>query len=174
MKIDADAGASRERSQARDTKYRRNGRVARIPRINVFPVSAASVEVRSGRIPGDAARGCPTYIAQKRSASPRLEIYPSTCPSKSCGVVDLADGTRRRRHAERSLVVVTTKSKPNLSQRYDYQLMAKVLSTSTGSSLANDWLLNDGQSFYRSVLSPSHHPVLISTANTALVSELWW
>lgn len=101
MKIDADAGASRERSQARDTKYRRNGRVARIPRINVFPVSAASVEVRSGRIPGDAARGCPTYIAQKRSASPRLEIYPSTCPSKSCGVVDLADGTRRRRHAER-------------------------------------------------------------------------
>ncbi|KYN37746.1 hypothetical protein ALC56_07945 [Trachymyrmex septentrionalis] len=136
MKIDADAGASRERSQARDTKYRRSGRVARIPR--------------------DAARGCPTYIAQKRSASPRLEIYPSTYPSKSCGVVDLRGWKtrRRRRHAERSLVVVTTKSK--LSQRYDCQLTAKVLSTSTGPSLANDWLLTVK---IQPVLSPSHHPV---------------
>ncbi|KYN27691.1 hypothetical protein ALC57_02755 [Trachymyrmex cornetzi] len=140
---DADAGASRKRSQARDMKYQRSGRVARIPRPTYFLFPLPRVDVRSGRFPDDAARGCPTYIAQKRSATPRLEIYPSTCPSKSCGVADLADGTRRRRrHAERS-PVVTTKSK--LSKCYDCQPMAKILSTSTGPSLTNDWLLNDGQ-----------------------------
>lgn len=46
-------------------------------------------------------RGSHTYIAQKRSATPRVESLLATSESMSCGVVDLADGTRRRRkHAE--------------------------------------------------------------------------
>ncbi|TGZ37577.1 Uncharacterized protein DBV15_03855 [Temnothorax longispinosus] len=93
MKIDPDAGASRGRSRARDTKYRRSGRVARIPRTTYFLFPLPRGGVRPGRTPGDAsARGSPTYIAQKRSATPHPEIYPSTIPSRSCGVVDLADG----------------------------------------------------------------------------------
>lgn len=47
MKIDANAGASRGRSRTRDTKYRRSGRVARIPRTTYFLFPLPRVGVSS-------------------------------------------------------------------------------------------------------------------------------
>jgi len=41
------------------------------------------------------------YCSEEIGDAAPAEIYPSTCPSRSCGVVDLVDRMRRRRrHAE--------------------------------------------------------------------------
>lgn len=98
------ADASRERSQARDTKYRRSGRVARIPRSTYFLFPLPRVDVfAQGGFPAMRHGAVPRILLRRDRRRRAWKPIRRPVRRKSCGVVDLTDGTRRRRrHAERA------------------------------------------------------------------------
>lgn len=76
-------------------------RAYRVQRISCFR-SPGEACARGG-LPATRHGALPRILLRKRSATPRPEIYLVDQSVEGCGVVDLADGTRRRRrHAERA------------------------------------------------------------------------
>lgn len=97
MKIDTDAGASRGRSWARDTKYRRSGRVARIPRTTYFLFPLPRGGVRRGTDSPATRHGALSRILLRRDR--RRRARKSTCRPvrRGAAVSSISQMTKTRR-----------------------------------------------------------------------------